>query len=108
VIQQFLQQLGPVQGWDLGSETLQFLADIGGVDPVEFADDRIFVAEELVERADRHPSTQGDLIGGEGFEADLHQECSCCPQDLIESSPASLLRRPSPGQEFRDFSLTHG
>jgi hypothetical protein len=108
VVEQLVEQLDPVEARDLGRELLQLDLDVDGVEPVELADDGVLVAEELVERPDRHPGPQRHLLGGERLETDLHEVGARGPQDVVETPPTPILRGPSPRQELRGVACLGG
>jgi len=78
-----------------GGEVLKLGDNLGGVLPVKFADEHVFVGKELIQSANGYFGAPGDFVEGEGFEPDVDKDRAGAGEDAVEAFAASLLRGAS-------------
>ena len=95
VVDEFVEEVGPLQRRHSGGEVLKLGDNLGGVLPVKFADEHIFVGKELIQSANGHFGAPGDFVEGKGFEPDVDKDRAGAGEDAVEAFAASLLRGAS-------------
>lgn len=65
VVDELVEEVRPLQGWDLLGETLDFRDRGGGVVAVEFADHHVLVGKVLVDGSDGYFGAFGYFVEGE-------------------------------------------